>query len=253
MSATYWFDGARVLDAVRAGLEEGLDKAAERIAADARQRAPIRKAFREKQGFRFKNRRLTATEQALVIRRANAYYGSEGFRRMWQAMSPEKQARAAFNYSHALLPSRRSANTLEHSRADRQLGVVRGGRFHGFNGATRVWGKNGAGVEPGEAVRAKLTSRGLGEVRSGSAVHTSATGQVQIGGALKASIGAMPAHQTADGMEATVVAAIGYAKFVEFPTTHNRAQPFLLPALKDEQRTFTHDVADSIRSSLRGA
>jgi hypothetical protein len=29
---------------------------------------------------------------------------------------------------------------------------------------------------------------------------------------------------------------VEYARYVEFPTSHNAAQPFLLPALKDGQR-----------------
>lgn len=248
MSATYWFDAERVLDRVRAGLEDGLDEAAERIAADARQRAPIRKVFREKAGFRFKTRALTEQEKSISTRLANEYYGREG-----RPDSEFRRRRAVAHiayYARVTIPSHKSANTLANSRADRQLGVIKSGRFQGANGARRVWSRSGQGFEPGEAVKAKLTSRGLNEVRSGAAVHVGATGKVQIGGALKASIDTEPVRETAAGVEARVAAKIRYAKYVEFPTIHNRAQPFLLPALKDEQRTFVHDVARSIRSSL---
>lgn len=248
MSATYWFDAASVMERVRAGLEDGLDEAAERIAANARQRAPIRKVFREARSLRARTRMLTASEKEIATRLANSYYGSRGM---------EFQRRRAVahiaHYATVRLPTRKSANTLANSRADRNLGTITGGRFSSTSGASRL----GRGFEPGSAVKPKLTSRGLYEVRSGRAIHMAAIGRgnakrVQIGGALKASIGVGAVRETAGGVEVTVAARIRYAKFVEFPTIHNRAQPFLLPALKDEQRTFTKDVASSIRRSLGG-
>lgn len=252
MSASYWFDRERLLSRVQAGLEDGLDEAAERIAADARQRAPIRKVFREKPGFRFKTRELTSQEREIATRLANEYYGREG-----RPDSEFRRRRAVAHiryYARVTLPSRKSANTLAHSRADRQLGVIKAGRFTSANGARRLWVRGAPGFEPGEAVRSKLTSRGLYEVRSGRAVSITPMGRsakrAQIGGKLKASIGVGPVRETADGVEVEVKAGIRYAKYVEFPTVHNRAQPFLLPALKDEQRTLVHDVAASIRRSL---
>lgn len=245
MTTTHWFRGADLLARVDAALETALGDAAERVAADARQRAPIRKAFKEKRGFRFKARALTAQERAVSERLRAEYYGSRGM------AAPEVPAK----YNRAQLPSRKSANTLAKTRQLRQLGTIARGRFTGANGATRTFSYRSGEYryEPGEAVKQRLTARGLREVRSGSAVHEALTPhgtRVQIGGALKASIDTDPVHETATGIEATVAAKIRYAKYVEFPTVHNRAQPFLLPALKDEQRTFVSDVAKTIRSSL---
>jgi hypothetical protein len=248
VSATFWFDAASVLERVRAGLEEGLNEAAERIAGNARQRAPIRKVFKEKRGFRFKTRALTAQEHAVSTRLRTEYYGALGM------AAPEISAK----YNRVRLPSRQSANTLAHSREARQLGTVARGRFTGIGGTTRSFSHRTGSFhyEPGGSLRPKLTSRGLNDIRSGRGVHTYETGKgfqgVQAGGALKASIDTDPARETGTGVEAVVAARIRYAKFVEFPTIHNRAQPFLLPALKDEQRTFTKDVASSIRRSLGG-
>lgn len=248
MSTTFWFDAEGLLRRVRAGLEQGLEQSAERVAGNARQRAPIRKVFREKRGFRFRTRALAAQEKSIATRLANEYYGREG-----RPDSEFRRRRAVAHiayYARVTLPSRKSANTLANSRADRQLGTIKRGRFQGANGARRVWSTSGQGFEPGEAIRAKLTARGLSEVRSGAAVHVGATGKVQIGGRLKASIDARPVRETATGVSAEVVADAPYARYVEFPTIHNRAQPFLLPALKDEQRTLVRSVAASIRSSL---
>ena len=251
MSASYWFDGAAVLSRVQAALEDALDEAAERVAADARQRAPIRKVFKEKASFRFRTRELTSTERHIAIRLAQDYY--KGIGAPGDATAERKRRRAVSHIRYTArvqLPSRKSMNTMAHSAADRRLGVVKAGRFTSDTGARRIWSRSGTGYEPGEAAKARLTSRGLYEVRSGRAVHTGPGGRVQIGGALKASIGVGTVHETARGVETEVKAAIRYAKYVEFPTVHNRAQPFLLPALKDEQRTFVASVAASIRRSL---
>lgn len=251
MSSTFWFDGQRLLDKVRMGLEDGLEKAGENVAGNARQRAPIRKVFKEKPGFRFKTRLLTSTEKHISIRLAQSYYKGIGAPGREKAERKRRRAIAHIRYSaRVTLPSRKSMNTLEHSRADRQLGAIKSGRFTSDTGAKRYWSRGGLRYEPGDEVRQKLTSRGLSEVRSGAAVHVSATGKVQIGGALKASITTDPVRETTRGVEVVVAARIRYARYVEFPTIHNRAQPFLLPALKDEQRTLASDVAASIRSSL---
>ena len=250
VSATYWFDAQAVLAKVREGLKDGLDEAAERIAADARQRAPVRKVFKEKRGFRFKTRKATAQETVVRQRLTNEYYRAHAA--LGDSMARQKRVAALMKYKATIRPSRKSANAWSNSREARQLGVVRRGTFRGYDGNRRTWSRSGSGVEPGEALRAKLTTRGLYEIRTGRGVYTSATGEVQAGGALKASIDTEPAREAGNGVEAVVAAKIRYAKFVEFPTIHNRAQPFLLPALKDEQRTFTKDVASSIRRSLGG-
>jgi hypothetical protein len=248
VGATYWFNASRVIDKVRDALEDELDEAAHRIAADARQRAPIRKVFKEKRGFRFKTRALTAQEHAISTRLRAEWYGSRGI------ADPGVSA----HYNRVQLPSRKSANTLAHSQQHRQLGTITRGRFTGIGGTTRSFSTRSgtSGYEPGPWLKARLTARGLNEIRSGSAVHIAETGKgfraVQAGGALKASIDTDPVRETGTGVEAVVAARIRYAKFVEFPTIHNRAQPFLLPALKDEQRTFVRDVAAAIRRSLGG-
>jgi len=250
MSGTYWFDKGRVKEAVRSGVESGLDEIAERVASEARRRAPIRKVFKERKGFRRKFRTLTPAEKNLAIKRAQHYY---------TAVKPNefKMRRAVAHvryYAKVQLPRRGSANSLAASRSQRVLGYERGGRFTSTSGATR---NRSGGYEPGETLGKALTSRGKYEVRSGRAIHmaASATGaqtRVQVGGALKASIGNEGVTETPDGMKATIAAAIRYAKFVEFPTIHNAAQPFLLPALHGERERLPRTLAAHIKRSLGG-
>lgn len=251
MSGSYWFDKARVKSLVRDGVRDGLDEIGDRVAAEAKRRAPIRKVFREARGFRRKFRSLTASEHNLAVQRANRYYGVSGPHLVGRTSpgSPLRRYRASVQ-----LPRRGSANSLASSRTLRILGYERGGRFTSTSGASR---NRMGGYEPGETLGKALTSRGKYEVRSGRAIHmeVSAAGtqtRVQVGGALKASIGNEGVTETPDGMKATVTAAIRYAKFVEFPTIRNAAQPFLLPALHGERERLPRTVAAHIKRSLGG-
>ena len=251
MPSTFWFDKSRVLEAARHGLEEGLNEAAERVAADAKRRAPIRKAFKEAKGFRRKFRSLTNPERTLAIARSVNYYTN---------VKPDQFALRRSvahiqNYARAEVPRRGSANSASRSRKVRILGVERGGRF--FSSSAGTTRSHLGGFEPGAALAQKLTARGRYEVRTGRSVHrelssSGTAARVQIGGALKASIGAGPVHETATGMEVEVEAAIRYAKYVEFPTIRTAAQPFLLPALAQERQRLPQTIADAIRKNLGG-
>lgn len=251
MPSTFWFDKSRVLAAVRAGVKEGLDEVANVVAADAKRRAPIRKVFKERRGFRPRTRSLTRAELSQAISRANAYYGvNKGY------LVGRKSPRHPLTFYEASVRLARpgSANSLARSRKLRTLGYERGGRFISTSGARR---NRTGGFEPGPALGKALTSRGRYEVRSGRAIHLEASAhgtqnRVQVGGALKASIGNEGVTETSTGMKATVAASIRYAKFVEFPTIRTRAQPFLLPALHQQRRQLPQTVAAAIKRNLGG-
>jgi hypothetical protein len=248
---TQYIRVSAVLNAIRQAEISAIEQVADVIASDAQHRAPVRRVFKEKPGFRRKFRPLTPIEQSLAIKRANAYYGPSVFKARWQAMSDKQQAKARFNYSHAQIPRRGSANSLSASGNLRVLGHIAAGQFSSTTGASKH-GKTG--YNPG-AITPLLTSRGAYEVRSGRAIHLAATktGQsVQVGGALKASIGNEGAVETDSGVTAKVSAKIRYAKFVEFPTVHNAAQPFLRPALMANRRRLVTTVAGEIRKVLGG-
>ena len=49
-----------------------------------------------------------------------------------------------------------------------------------------------------------------------------------------------------------MAARIRYAKFVEFPTIHNAAQPFLLPALHALRPRLASLFAKNLRNNLEG-
>lgn len=244
-----WLDISGIRARIRAGAHQALEEIGDSLAADARRRAPVRKVFREAKGFRRKFRRLSASEAAVATRRANDYYT--------RVQPNEFKRRRAIahiaNYATAVRPSRGSLNALERSRKLRILGFERMGRFTSQTGATRRPGRSG-GYEPGE-IKKLLTSRGAYEIKTGRAIHNevlpSGAIRVQVGGALKASIGSEGVTETPTGLEVRVTAGIRYAKFVEFPTVHNAAQPFLRPALYAAREAIPRKIARSVGAALR--
>lgn len=237
---------AAVMNAIRQAERAAIEQVADVIAADAKHRAPIRKVFKEKPGFRRKFRALTPIEQQLAAKRATNYYTNV----KPNAFKLRRSLVHIRNYAQVQIPRRGSANSLANSGNLRVLGHINQGQFTSTTGA---W-KSGKGYNPG-AITPLLTSRGAYEVRSGRAIHLAATktGQkVQIGGALKASIGNEGVTETDNGVSAKVSAKIRYAKFVEFPTVHNAAQPFLRPALMGNRQRLRSTLAGEIRKVLGG-
>ena len=235
---------ARVVAMVQGAEEAALEIVAAQIVADARARAPVRKVFKEAKGFRRKFRGLTTAERGLAVRRAMAYQGYSDFQRRRSVAYLQRYARAE-------QPRRGSANSPARSRTLRNLGTERGGAFKARVDAARSRrGFVSAHLNP------LLTSRGRYEVRSGRAIHrqvlASGNVRVQIGGALKASIESEGVVQSENGMTVKVTAGIRYAKFVEFPTTHNASQPFLLPALHGARGKLKSAIASEIKKAFGG-
>ncbi len=74
-----WLDVQGVMARVREGERAALEEIGDRLATDARRRAPIRKVFKEKKGYRRRFRRLTPLEQRIAVARAEAYYQNNDF------------------------------------------------------------------------------------------------------------------------------------------------------------------------------
>lgn len=234
-----------VLAKVRSAEAEAIEEVADLVARDAKARAPVRKVFREASGFRRKFRPLTTPERHLAIKRALAYQGYTDFER-------RRSVAHIQNYARAEIRRRGSANSLARSRTLRQLGTERDRQFTPRVDARRA----GRGFQSA-TLHPLLSSRGRYEVRSGRAIHreVSAGGgvtHVQIGGRLKASIGNEGVVVSGNGARARVSARVRYAKYVEFPTTHNAAQPFLLPALHGARGRLRQALARELRSKLGG-
>ncbi len=242
-----------IMARINGAAEETLDTIGDLIAADARYRAPIRKAFKEKAGYKRKFRDLTPSEKSQATNRANNYYTH---------IQPDefKRRRAVShiqNYARVQIRRPSSANTIANSKTLRHLGVESRGRFTSTTGATRVYSaKTGKlGFNPGPVASEAMTSRGRSEARSGASIHRaegSSGTNIQIGGALKASIESSGAIQTGMGWVVTVGAYIRYAKYVEFPTVRTASQPFLLPALHDQRQKLKQTFSANLRKAFGG-
>lgn len=239
------FNIPAILALVESAERDAVEVVADAVAANAKQRAPIRRVFREEPGYKRRFRPLTSQERALAIRRAQAYPYRSSFER-------RRAVAHLQNYARAEIRRRGSNNSLSRSRALRVLGYERGGRFVPRVDAQRSRG----GGFTSESLNPRLTSRGRYEVRSGRAIHREVTEsghvRVQVGGRLKASIGNEGAREVPDGTVAKVSARVRYAKFVEFPTTHNAAQPFLLPALQGNRGRLKETLRAELRKKLGG-
>lgn len=110
--------------------------------------------------------------------------------------------------------------------------------------------KRGDPVAVGEL---RLSSRGRYEVKTGRAMIRRA-GEDQIGGALKNSIVKVPATLTSregDIIWGSVRAGndeVDYARWQEFGTGHNRAHPFLRPALYESRERFKTNVENALQN-----
>jgi hypothetical protein len=233
-----------ILALVAAAERDALEETADFIVRDAKARAPVRKVFREAKVFRRKFRALTTPERHLAIKRAMAYQGYTDFER-------RRSVSYLQHYARAEVRRQGSANALSRSRTLRNLGTETNGRFQPRTDAVR----KGRGFQSA-SLHPLLTSRGRYEVRTGRAIHREVTDsgsvRVQVGGALKASIGNEGVVQSGNGSVVRVSARIRYAKFVEFPTTHNAAQPFLLPALHGNRGRLRSTLAGALRAKLGG-
>lgn len=247
-----------VIAKVEQAEEAALEEVADYIVRDAKARAPVRKVFREPKGFRRKFRSLTAPERNLAIKRAMAHQGySDWGRRVSVAYLQGRIQGRHGRYVGAEIKRPSSNNSLAKSRTLRILGTQEGRTFTPRVDARRVPSRRSGTLGYESAVlHPLLTARGRYEVRSGRAIHqevlASGAVRVHIGGRLKASIGSEGAVQTGNGTTVRVTAGVRYAKFVEFPTTHNASQPFLLPALHDNRSRLKSVLAREIKSRLGG-
>lgn len=67
-----------------------------------------------------------------------------------------------------------------------------------------------------------------------------------MGGALKHSIKASPVSGEGGVFTSTVSAGVSYARYVEFGTRHNRAQPFLQPAIEEQRSAWMAALAKAV-------
>lgn len=219
MSGTVTLDRAALSRYVQGKAESILATSAEEMLAHAKRNAPVRKVTFE--GVRYKTRALTAREKrGQTLRGMNARYHTKALR--------------------AIMAKRTGSGSLKGLKGviirDRHWKLANAGSFMAT--PQNSW---------------QLTARGRREVARGTpyvhetedehGVITRTTFATQLGGRLRREIHVTDVEPIKGGWRVQLISPTPYAIYVEFPTTHNRAQPYMLPALRYEKRRFVRRVA----------
>lgn len=112
----------------------------------------------------------------------------------------------------------------------REVRAEKIGRYHRFHMRSPQADKN-------------LDSRGRNELRTGRALF-----QGNLGGRLRGSIKVQGPHLIGSVIKARVVSPVSYSQYQEFGTRHNRATPYMRPAIAKMQTTYRRDMVKALNS-----
>lgn len=208
---TVTFNPQAIYNRIAGRVEDAVTQTAHLIAEDARERAPVRKVFQGSHG----TATLQSTEEAAAEVAVRTRIGL--------APGPVRTQRTPAARVHRFGPRRLLASPAFDPRVSRFRG--QSGRF-----------ESSAGQSNRLVFDTPTTSRGRYEIRTGRA-NIFINGQAFVGGRLRREITATAA-EGGPVYVAQVRSPTPYAKYVEFGTRHNRAQPYLRPALAAQRETF---------------
>ena len=253
------FDGQAFTRAVTTAITEAVRAATEKAMESAVEDAPVRSIFfkgssRRKRGLRRRSLTLAEANSENYIRRkmANlagkpAVYARPGvnftagrrftpdpYLRLAATRKGNLNSFAPFTLRKAVIgkaPSGRQETLVEAVRGGREVGTTPTGGRYLLN----------------RQARAALDSGGRRELKTGRALFTK-DGVTTLGGRLRGSITMQ--GPTLDGgiVRASVVSPVYYSKFQEFGTRHNRATPYMRPAIAKMTTTYRRDLVKAIHS-----
>lgn len=203
------FDPATIYARIAARVEAAVTETAHLIAEDARERAPVRKVFQGSRG----GASLQSHEEAAAEVAVRS--------RLGLAQGPVRTQRTPAARVHRFGPRR----LLQKPAFDPRVK-----RFRAESGQFTAKGTNRLVFDT------PTTARGRYEIRTGRA-NITIGGQSFVGGRLRREITSTPAEGGPQYV-ASVRSPTPYAKYVEFGTRHNRAQPFLRPAIAAQREGF---------------
>ena len=267
---------ARILKSLFEAEKATLEAVAQEIETRARAKAPVRKLYHEG-GKRRKGPRASAsTIQAAITfinnnkritqrQRTEALYLLQRHPEEARTLT---QRRSSMNRRRTVLLGKYKNVSLKQKSGLFKGQIVATERVFSGKGQmakmkqrnlTQRGVKPQLGFEPTAKLDKNLNSRGRYELRSGRAFTNEAgelttpgaqPNRVYYGGHLKASItqGAVGRPDRETRAEVQVSASAPYALYVEFPTRHNRAQPFLLPAMKEGAKSLERTLKYELQS-----
>jgi len=254
-----------------AAKKQALNEMGELVVERARAKAPVRKPYKENKRQRTRQagpeliaaavKRIKENKKLDANKKAAALYLLE--KHPESARVAIRRKNSINRRSKPLLIGRYKTATLKKIKPGTGQESTSVTSFHGSRGSTEhaadryairddkgritAFTKAQYGYALGSNDDSRLTARARHEIKSGYGL-TNEEGQptkrreksakVFYGGRLKNSILAGGPESTGTRMYIEIGTDVHYAIFVEFPTRHNAAQPFLLPGLKDSKRAF---------------
>lgn len=265
-----------IIEAVRIGVEQSMHKAFKSAVEDAPVRAVFKRGgWRRSRGGRSRGFNMDEANSEDAIRRRLFYRNAAG------DVVPMRSAAARINRT-AGLPAPVASNNPYLRRAATRKGnpnsfapfMLSPGtsrkdvqefrdiqaelRARGYGGGDELsieyekptYGGREIGPRGGmqsRKARKKLDARGRYDLRTGRANFTDPkTGQTTIGGTLRKSITEVGPRRMMNTIRAAVVSPVRYSKFQEFGTRHNRATPYMRPAILKLTNSYRAEIVKAI-------
>lgn len=281
-------DATAIYKSALEGMVHGMNTWLEIVASQARQKAPIRRVFKDQ----MKSRRTSW--RTVFMGQGSAESVMASYRLMYSGMTPNENRNVRvkmFRGNMAVqVRSWKTQGPAQPSRSQWAPGnkvILLGKSYEGLGRESeltsrarwaymqglREWREPGAGSyqttgmqqtmasETDERTGIRPISR---KVESHVVEHEEAqkdsiltvvgegkTAAVQVGGTLRRSIHVARASVDGTTVSGKVIAGVRYAKYVEFGTaTRGRAQPFLRPALHQSRNQLARSVASDVRHKV---
>lgn len=275
------------VEETRSEAEQALAAFAETVAADAREHAPVRKAYRgnvnrkgQKGGMHRSPGRLPTDEE--FERMADAAEKTRFFSKVSRPASFNKEGlmvtpeikrgwnQGYLNPDVRINRNRRGASTPMDRRNMstskwRVLGTIRKGQFHARRGTTTSMAVTPALQNRGRS-RGTVESPTISDVKVGKgvlrymnarqrydvihnrgALNIRKTGENTYRVVLGGTLRDSIQASAVEDLKVTVSTDVRYAKYVEFGTRYMDAQPFMAPALINARRRMAKSIASGIK------
>jgi hypothetical protein len=255
-----WSPNNEVVDALRAAVESAVIQTAENIETTAKSLAPVRRVSKSEKSSR---RRIGSARAAELssgfAAKGLSFGGTANFRKRSFSVSENAWTRPLKERKSALAASESSRSfTIRSAMVSGKLRVeagelpkgllytgrremeqaqsaVAGGLHRGFTPKENDWVRTSAGRTPSARVTGRTTdTKGI------------TTFTMSVGGYLKAHIKAGNPKWSGNRITVTITSHAPYSRYVEFPTRRTKAQPFLMPALKQSRSAFLRAIRGKI-------
>jgi HK97 gp10 family phage protein len=250
-------------------IESGVRNTARKAQASAIEDAPVRDVFKHGSSYRrrgLKTRGLSRNEafSEIPIRQRLLYRNKDGdmvplapavpgqTRTRGRSSGVDPFLRGAANRKgnpNAFAPTMLSPAHMDEEGV--RVPARYGGRETSVVGGKRVMTHHPDALDT--SGKSPLHARGRYELKTGRGLSQGAKqGEVTLGGTLRRSIKMLGPHRIGGVIKAKVVSPVPYSMFQEFGTRHNRATPYMRPAILKSITTYRREMVKAINRAGRG-